>query len=154
MFKKYEKSYNGVVSFDIFIKLILDETEKKCEQIHKCKSDFHWRPFISQCAYCHAPYTIIGKLETADEDQKYISHLANVTFPKIGNMASEFKDWQMIFFYLEYNKSSGGSTANLSRKYFSEIDISTAKKLYELYKVDFEMFSYNPEEYFKYTRKL
>ena len=91
MYKKYIKSYNGVVSFDIFIKLILDETGKKCEQIHKCKSDFHWRPFISQCAYCHAPYTIIGKLETADEDQKYISLMANVTFPKIGNMANEFK---------------------------------------------------------------
>ena len=154
MYKKYVKSHNGVVSFEIFTKLILDETEKKCEQIHNCNSDFHWRPFISQCAYCHSPYTVIGRLETADEDQKYISHMANVTIPKIGNMARKFKVWPMTWFYLEYNKSSGGSTAQLSRKYFSEIDISTAKKLYELYKVDFEMFSYNPEEYYKYTRKL
>ena len=77
--------------------------------------------------------------------------MANVTIRKKGNMANKFKVY--LFIYLEYNKSSGGSTANLSRKYFSEIDISTAKKLYELYKVDFEMFGYNPEEYFEYTRK-
>ena len=90
MYKRYFKSYNDIsdVSFDIFAKLILDETEKKCKQIHNCKSNFHWRPFISHCAYCHAPYTVIGRLETADEDQKFISQMANVTFPKIGNMTS------------------------------------------------------------------
>ena len=47
--------------------------------------------------------------------------------------------------------SSGGSTKELTRKYFTEINIITARKLYELYKVDFEMFGYNPEEYFKQT---
>ena len=124
----YTKHVN--ISFEIFTKLILDETEKKCQQIQNCKSDLHWRPFISQCAYCHAPYTIIGRLETADEDQKYIGHMANVTIRKKGNMANKFKVY--LFIYLECNKSSGGSTANLSRKYFSEIDISTAKKLFML----------------------
>ena len=54
---------------------------------------------------------------------------------------------------IEYNKSHGGSTKEKAKKYFSEIDIDTAKQLYDLYKVDFEMFDYSPDEYFKFTRK-
>ena len=46
----------------------------------------------------------------------------------------------------------GGSTNELARKYFSELDINTTKQLYELYKVDFEMFDYSPEEYFELSR--
>ena len=48
--------------------------------------------------------------------------------------------------------SSGGSTKELTRQYFTEINITTARKLYELYKVDFEMFGYSPEEYFEQTK--
>ena len=48
--------------------------------------------------------------------------------------------------------SSGGSTKELTRQYFTEINIITAKKLYELYKVDFEMFGYSPKEYFELTK--
>ena len=49
--------------------------------------------------------------------------------------------------------SSGGSTKELARKYISEMDIDTVKRLYQLYKVDFEMFGYIPDEYFKIARK-
>lgn len=54
---------------------------------------------------------------------------------------------------LESHVSSGGSTKDLARKYFSEMDIDTVKRLYQLYKVDFEMFGYSPDEYFKLARK-
>ena len=76
-----------------------------------------------------------------DEDQKYIGHMANVTFQNIGRTES-----------IQLNKSGGGSTNELARKYFSELDIDSTKKLYELYKVDFEMFNYSPEEYFELSR--
>ena len=48
--------------------------------------------------------------------------------------------------------SSGGSTKELTEQYFTEININTARKLYRLFKVDFEMFGYNPAEYFKLTK--
>ena len=54
---------------------------------------------------------------------------------------------------LETHVSSGGSTKDLARIYFSEMDIDTVKRLYQLYKVDFEMFGYTPDEYFKIARK-
>ena len=58
-----------------------------------------------------------------------------------------------LFPFIEINKSRGGSTKEKAEKYFSELDIETAKRLYELYKVDFEMFQYSPDAYFEYSRK-
>ena len=49
--------------------------------------------------------------------------------------------------------SSGGGTKDLAKKYFSEMDIVTVKRLYKLYKVDFDMFGYSPEEYFELAKK-
>ena len=49
--------------------------------------------------------------------------------------------------------SSGGSTKDLARKYFSELELDRVKDLYSVYKVDFEMFGYSPEEYFNVARK-
>lgn len=54
--------------------------------------------------------------------------------------------------FLESHVSSGGSTRNLARKYFSELDIMTVRRLYEFYKVDFEMFGYSPDEYFEIAK--
>ena len=50
--------------------------------------------------------------------------------------------------------SSGGSTYDLTKKYFSELDSVTATKLYNIYKVDFEMFSYTPDMYFNAAKQL
>ena len=48
--------------------------------------------------------------------------------------------------------SSGGSTKDLAKNYFSELDVTMVKKLHEFYKVDFEMFDYSPDEYFKVAK--
>lgn len=77
--------YHGI-SFAQFTKLVLDESEKNCQEINNCKLDYHWLPFISRCAYCDLFYSIIARAETLDEDQKYIGRMANVTFEKIGKI--------------------------------------------------------------------
>ena len=48
--------------------------------------------------------------------------------------------------------SSGGSTKDLAKNYFSELDVTMVKKLHEFYKVDFEMFDYSPDEYFQVAK--
>ena len=48
--------------------------------------------------------------------------------------------------------SSGGSTKELAKKYFSQLSLVTVKKLYSIYKVDFEMFGYSPQLYYDYAR--
>jgi len=133
---QYLKVEYGGVSFANFAEMVLDKSVKVCRQMNTCKLDKHWKPFISRCGYCDIPYTVIARAENIAEDQKYIGHMANVTFHKI-----------------ESHVSSGGSTKDLARKYFSEMDIDTVKRLYQLYKVDFEMFGYSPDEYFKLARK-
>ena len=55
---------------------------------------------------------------------------------------------QTIKISLETHKSSGGDTKILAKKYFSDLDLNTVKDLYEIYKVDFEMFGYSPGKYF------
>ena len=49
--------------------------------------------------------------------------------------------------------SSGGSTKTLAKKYFSEIDLQSAKELYKMYQADFEMFGYSPDMYFDIASK-
>ena len=52
----------------------------------------------------------------------------------------------------ETHISSGGSTEELAEKYFSQLRLDTVKRLFQLYRVDFEMFSYSPQLYYQYAR--
>ena len=94
--------------------------------LSNCDLNKHWLPFISRCAYCTVPYTVIGKLETMDEDLHYIQQMAGVEFEPV-----------------KENQSSGGSTTDLARKYFEQLDNKVVQQLFELYRVDFEMFGYS-----------
>ena len=82
----YLKSHYGAISFAMFVKMILEQSEKNCQQMNSCKMDNHWKPFISRCAYCDVSYSIIAKAETIKEDQRYIGHMANVTFYELGKI--------------------------------------------------------------------
>ena len=45
------------------------------------------------------------------------------------------------------NISSGDSTEDLAIQLFSKLPKDLVEKLYELYKIDFEMFQYDPKPY-------
>ena len=51
------------------------------------------------------------------------------------------------------HQSHGGSSDDLALQYFSTINKSSTKILYEMYKMDFLMFNYDPTPYFKISRK-
>ena len=48
--------------------------------------------------------------------------------------------------------SSGGSTKRLAHKYFSLLDLESIKRLYDLYKIDFELFDYNHVDYLQMAK--
>ena len=53
------------------------------------------------------------------------------------------------------NKSHGDSTENLAIHLFSKLPKDLVEQLYELYKIDFEMFEYDPRPYgFKKETRL
>jgi len=130
-FKEYMLAKFGEVTFTSFVHMIINRSLDICKEMKSCNFNKHWKPYISRCGYCDVSYKVIAKAENFAEDQKLIGHLANVTFMNI-----------------ESHKSNGGDTKRLTKKYFSELDINTVKKLYEVYKVDFEMFGYSPDSYF------
>ena len=91
----------------------------------------HWRPFIVNAKYCTIPYTVIGRLETMEQDLHYISKMAGLEFKK----------------GVRRQSSSGGSTTELARKYFMKLDSNVVRQLYQCYEVDFEMFGYSVESF-------
>ena len=77
-------------------------------------------------------FNVIGKFETMKEDVEYIINASNLnigpsSFPKV--------------------HSHGKDPKLLSLKYFRDIDAESMKKLYDVYKIDFEMFEYSIDEY-------
>ena len=74
----------GGVSFKTFVQMVIERSEKMCQKLSKCDLDRHWRPFISRCGYCTINYKVIAKLETFNEDRKFIGKLADVDFETIG----------------------------------------------------------------------
>ena len=98
-----------------------------------CRMDRHWKPFISQCAYCDIPYAVIAKAETFLEDQSFIGLMAGVNFANIKS------------------PNARNSTEDLSNVYFKQLDRQTVKQLFTFYQMDFEMFGYSPELYFTHA---
>ena len=97
--------------------------------------DYHWLPYWLHCQFCHNKFSVIGTFETMKEDVEYIISASNLSissssFPWINSHSSHNRDHK-----------------RLSLKYFREIDNESLKKLYDIYKYDFEMFGYSVDEY-------
>ena len=54
-----------VKSFPDFINLVL-------KQHYENNINPHWKRFSDKCQHCAIPYDVIGRMETFDEDLKYI----------------------------------------------------------------------------------
>ena len=124
------KTEYGAVTFNNFVEMIIDQSEEICRTPNRCRLDKHWKPFLSRCGYCDLEYQVIARMENFVQDQEMIGRLANVTFQKI-----------------ESHKSSGGSTEDLTRQYFADLDKDMKKKLYNIFKIDFDLFGYDPNQY-------
>nr|XP_012140692.1 PREDICTED: carbohydrate sulfotransferase 11-like [Megachile rotundata] len=95
--------------------------------------DDHWMPYYFFCTPCLVNYDIIAKVETLWRDQIYTIHklrLQEVIKPR----------W----------RHSGGHS-NVSRIYFRQLNRDMVKRLYEKFKLDFELFDYSPDVYYQYT---
>ena len=52
------------------------------------------------------------------------------------------------------NPSSGGSTSQLATEYFSQVDRGDVIKLYQLYKIDFDMLGYSADDYINMAKNI
>ena len=91
-----------------------------------------FRPYYSNCFYCHVKYDVIGRLEDFSDDVLYIALKQNLTslLPELSKT---------------HRKSKGMSSSdNKVEHYMSQLSDHHRKKLFELYKLDFDLFGYDP----------
>jgi hypothetical protein len=77
----------------------------------------------------------VGKLENMQEDIHFIGQMAGVELESI------------------VTNPSSGNTSELAREYFSQLYKDDVEKLYQLYKMDFEMFGYSPDSYLNVAKE-
>ncbi|XP_018017876.1 carbohydrate sulfotransferase 8 [Hyalella azteca] len=92
--------------------------------------DIHLSPFFLNCEVCDLNYEYIVKMETWDDDLSYL-------LPK---------------YHIKYVDKAYGAILNssdVSFQYFKTLPESLVLKLYEIYKIDFELFGYSLDGYLK-----
>ncbi|KAM7353437.1 carbohydrate sulfotransferase 11 isoform 1-T7 [Cochliomyia hominivorax] len=106
--------------------------------------DEHWSPIYSFCTPCSINFTIIGKVETFNRDSEFIIRQAGLESLLLGKLPKSLSR--------KIGNLSKGAKTNISlEKYFSEINRSTLDQLIKIYKLDFELFDYDYEKYYKYV---
>jgi len=88
---------------------------------------------VCRCQFCRIKYDLIGKIESYNEDMKFL----------------------FVKRKLPSNVIPGGKfnqtpkKANKTLSYIKQLTPRTIEKLYLAYKVDFDMFGYSVEEYLR-----
>ena len=147
----YQKWFEKDTSFSSFVNLVLYQYQTSCNpsksqtskissnwEITNCESKVnrHWRPFGFRCSYCDINYDVIGRMENWNDDFNYIIRKRGLEkfFPiqKDDN--------------LQYHATKQNTTqATIDN--FSKLSKKQKEDLYKMFRIDFEMFNYNPEIY-------
>ena len=96
-----------------------------------CNVDLHWIPYTAVCAPCNIEYMAVARLENLSQDLAFIGQIAGMEFENIAVR----------------NPSRGGNSSDVAMEYFNEVTKEDVEKLYELYKIDFQLFGYSPHLY-------
>jgi chondroitin 4-sulfotransferase 11 len=99
-------------------------------------SDDHWIPFYLFCTPCLLNYDIIAKVETMLQDQVYVIWAAGLR----GLIQPRWR-----------HKTYHADGKEISKRYFSQLSKQEVKRLYEKYKLDFELFDYKVDDYLQYA---
>lgn len=119
-------------TFPEFVEFLLFEAG------HDSDLDMHWTPITNFCTPCQVRFDVILKFETLDEDQRYLIEKAGLT----GVIKAEHR-----------NMGKGKNTQELLTSYYAQLTKSQVKGLYQIFKHDFEIFDYSPNEYFNAARE-
>ncbi len=137
-------------NFSAFASHVLLEASSAGCNLTWCDVDHHWMPFVPRCAFCSLRYDMVGKTETFSDDVGNVLRLSGLSFPS----SRSAEEAAVLAAGLRSNVSPGrgddhgddGGRAKTAR-YFSQLDAGARTALYELYKLDFEMFGYSASEY-------
>jgi chondroitin 4-sulfotransferase 11 len=97
----------------------------------------HWTPVVNFCTPCQVRFDIIAKFETLHDDQDYLikqAHVGHIIKP----------EWK--------NPTRGVQTKDVIKHYFTQLSKTQIDELYEMFRYDFVLFDYSPEEYLAFGR--
>ncbi|XP_058485708.1 carbohydrate sulfotransferase 12-like [Solea solea] len=108
------------VSFDNFIQYLLDpQTEGKSD-------DEHWKQMNKVCFPCHIQYDFIGHQEDMNEDSEDLLEMLK--------LKNEIRVPQSPVIRTSYESLA---------QWYTTLPLSTRRKLYKRYEMDFELFGYS-----------
>ena len=99
------------------------------------KLNNHWRPFTFKCCYCDINYDLIGRMETWNDDLDYIIQKRGL---------------EKVLPFQKANISHHASnigTKEITKEYFNTLSQKQKEDLYHMFRLDFEMFNYDPKLY-------
>ncbi|XP_041459273.1 carbohydrate sulfotransferase 11-like isoform X2 [Lytechinus variegatus] len=118
------KTYD--LTFGDFVKYLGEEHEGDGDS--KGRDNKHWKEIYKMCSPCSINYDIIGKIETMSRDVEFVLKSLHIS--------------DMV----KFPSSSGSSPTNSSSHiipYYTKIPTEDVIRLYERYRLDFEMFGYD-----------
>ncbi|XP_070499217.1 carbohydrate sulfotransferase 11 [Chironomus tepperi] len=118
-------------TFSEFVEFLLFEAA------HDADLDMHWQPITNFCTPCQVHFDLILKFETLDEDQRYLIEKAGLT----GIIKPEHR-----------NSGKGKNTNEILMSFYAQLTKSQVKGLYNVFRHDFELFDYSPDEFIKIAR--
>ena len=122
------------VHFDEFLRFIADSHRRKYYK----KLNVHWRPFSRLCIPCDVNYDFIGHLETLQPDSDFV--LNEIAPDLAGSPEFRFPTATTGPSSLRYRQA----TETRIRNYFRNISAAVFGRLLRIYKLDFDLFGYNP----------
>ena len=101
----------------------------------------HWKPYHISCHPCQIDYNAIIKLESADDDTRFVMRIS-----QLDKLAS----------YEKKHETRGGASdkEDIRMKYFSQVSCSILMDVYMLYRYDFELFEYHPDEFLSICKSV
>ncbi|XP_012274324.1 carbohydrate sulfotransferase 11 [Orussus abietinus] len=112
--------------FEEFVRWLLGEWRSGNEL------DMHWTPIANFCTPCQVRFDVIAKFETLYDDQNYLIKQA-----RVGHIIKP--EWK--------NPTRGVQTKDIMKNYFARLTKSQIQDLYDMFKYDFVLFDYSPDEY-------
>ncbi|XP_067009624.1 carbohydrate sulfotransferase 11 [Anabrus simplex] len=114
-------------TFNEFVRYLLDTDLSNY-------ADDHWIPYYLYCTPCLLKYDIIAKVETLQQDQVYVIHSANL---------------QNLIKPRWLHRTMNNTL--VTKRYFSQLSTEQVHRLYNKYKLDFELFNYKVDKYLEYA---
>lgn len=130
LLRKYGKS-----DFETFLDYVINENAH-----HNSNAvNNHWKKFQDRCGFCTLKYDVIGRMESFDEDTRYIFLKANL----IQEIPLELSELAVHQTKKKSRSKGDKSPSNRTLTYFANVSQAMIQSIYQVYKIDFELFEYN-----------